>query len=154
MTMTYQPPSLIGASNATVNNAFLPPIKYARAAGSVMKYDYKSSKPKKQVKEMVKILWPEKKTFLKMPIGFKFNTRDRLRQSDIEALSASGWTIRPPQMSVETAEDELFRLTMESHAINNRVISLMTTGTSIIQQSLTEEPLAQQIDNVFLEGVE
>ena len=43
---------------------------------------------------------------------------------------------------------------MESHAINNRVISLMTTGTSIIQQSLTEEPLAQQIDNVFLEGVE
>lgn len=236
MTMTYQPPSLIGASNATVNNAFLPPIKYARAAGSVMKYDYKSSKPKKQVKEMLKILWPEKKTFLKMPLGFKFNTRDRcvvcgthkvwessdpsrppmplhkvrkgypmrgtycnkhsqlhkqyemleqqiiadehglsfsayipkptvpkilqaapltsLRQSDIEALSASGWTIRPPQMSVETPEDELFRLTMESHAINNRVISLMTTGTSIIRQSLTEESLEQQIDNVFLEGVE
>lgn len=228
MNTQYQPPSLIGASNASVNNAFLPPMKYARAAGSVMKYEYKSSKPKKQVKEMVKILWPEKKTFLKMPYTFKFNTRDRcvvcgthkiweasdpmrpsiplhkvkkgypmrgtycekhaalhkqyemlenqilaeehglsfsayipkpkvpsilasapltsLRQSDIEALSASGWTVRPPQMSVESPEDELFRLTMESHAINNRVLKLMTNGTNIKQQ--------QSIQNIFEEGVE
>jgi len=228
MTIQYQPPSLIGASNASVNNAFLPPVKYARAAGSVMKYEYKSSKPKKQIKEMLTILWPEKKTFLKMPYAFKFNARDRcvvcgthkvwessdpsrppmplhkvrkgypmrgtycdkhaalykqyemlenqilaeehglsfsayipkpkvpsilasapltsLRQSDIEALSASGWTVRPPQMSVESPEDELFRLTMESHAINNRVLKLMTDGTNIKQQ--------QSIQNIFEEGVE
>lgn len=228
MNIQYQPPSLIGASNASVNNAFLPPLKYARAPGSVMKYEYKSSKPKKQVKEMIKILWPEKKTFLKMPYTFKFNTRDRcvvcgthkvweasdpmrpsiplhkvkkgypmrgtycekhaalhkqyemlenqilaeehglsfsayipkpkvpnllssapltsLRQSDIEALSASGWTVRPPQMSVESPEDELFRLTMESHAINTRVLKLMTDGTNVKQQ--------QTIQNIFEEGVE
>tara|TARA_E500000305_G_scaffold103711_1_gene99449 strand:+ start:766 stop:1437 length:672 start_codon:yes stop_codon:yes gene_type:complete len=221
--MQYQPPSLIGAQSAAVGNAFLPPIKYARAAGTVMQYEYKSDKPKKQLKEMVKILWPENKKFLKIPYTFKFNTRDRcvvcgthkvweasdpmrptiplhkvrkgypmrgtycekhaqlhkqyemleqqmiaeehglsfsayipkpkvpkmlesapltsLRQSDIESLSATGWTIRPPQMSIETPEDELFRLTMESHAINNRVINLMTNGATVpeIEETLEEE---------------
>ena len=72
-----------------------------------------------------------------------------LRQSDIEALSASGWTVRPPQMSVESPEDELFRLTMESHAINNRVLKLMTNGTNVVQQQQQ-----QTIQNIFEEGVE
>ena len=216
MTMNYQPPSLIGATNATVANPFMPPLKFARAAGAVMNYEYKSEKPKKQLKEMIKVLWPEKKSFLKFPYGFKFNTRDRcvvcgthkiweasdpmrptipihkvrkgypmrgtycnkhaqlhkqyemleqqiiadehglefnsyipkpkvpkllqsapltsLRQSDIESLSGTGWTIRPPKMMNETNEDELFRLTIESQAINKRVIELMTTGTQVVQQ--------------------
>tara|TARA_R100000008_G_scaffold86443_1_gene79561 strand:- start:742 stop:1413 length:672 start_codon:yes stop_codon:yes gene_type:complete len=221
--MNYQPPSLIGATNATVANAFLPPLKYARAAGSIMTYEYKSDKPKKQLKELVKVLWPERKTFLKIPLGYKFNTRDRcvvcgthkvweasdpmrptiplhkvrkgypmrgtycdkhaqihkqyemleqqiiadehglsfsayvpkpkvpkmlqsapltsLRQSDIESLAATGWTIKPPEMSVESAEDELFRLTMESHSINTRILKLMTDGTQVKQakQIIEEE---------------
>ena len=219
--MNYQPPSLIGANTATTANPFLPPIKFARAAGGIMQYEYKSSRPKKQIKEMVKILWPERKTFLKLPFGYKFNTKERcvicgthkkweasdpmrptiplhkvkkgypmrgtycdkhsglhrqyemleqqmiadehglefqsyipkpkvpkmlqsspltsLRQSDIEALSAVGWMIRPPQMTVETAEDELFRLTIESLAINKRVGELMTKGTQVIPQELEEE---------------
>ena len=220
MSMQYQPPSLIGAQSAAVGNAFLPPLKYARAAGSVMQYEYKSNKPKKQLKEMIKILWPERKRFLKIPYGYKFNIQDRcvvcgvhkvweagdpmrphiplhkvkkgypmrgtfcekhsqlhkqyemleqqmiaeehglsfsayiptpkvpkilesapltsLRQSDIESLAASGWTIKPPQMAVETPEDELFRLTMESHANNNRIIKLMTEGTPVPQIEETE----------------
>jgi len=77
MSMHYQPTSLIGASNASAASPFLPPIKFARAAGGIMTHDYLSSKPKKQVKEMIKILWPEKKRFIKLPFGFKFNTRDR-----------------------------------------------------------------------------
>ena len=221
MSMHYSPPSLIGATSATASNPFLPPIKFARAAGGIMNYDYKSSKPKKQLKEMVKILLPEKKSFLKMPYGFKFNTKDRcvvcgthrvweasdptrpmiplhkvkrgypmrgtycdkhthlhkqyemleqqfiaeehglefkryvptpkmpkllqsapltsLRQSDIEALSEVGWTIRPPQMQTETAEDELFRLTIESFSINKRIANLMTKGTKVVQQEMSDE---------------
>tara|TARA_B100001250_G_scaffold165816_1_gene142713 strand:- start:2302 stop:2988 length:687 start_codon:yes stop_codon:yes gene_type:complete len=221
MTLNYQPPSLIGATNAHVANAFLPPIKYARAAGAIMQYEYKSEKPKKQVKEMVKILWPERKSFMKVSYGYKFNTKDRcvvcgthkmweasdpmrptiplhkvrkgypmrgtycekhaalhkqyemleqqiiaeehglefqsyipmpkvpkllqsapltsLRQSDIEALSANGWTVRPPQMTIETAEDELFRLTIESLAINKRVADLMTKGTKVVINETQEE---------------
>ena len=66
MSMNFQPPSLIGASNAYVEpSAFLPPKQMARAAGSVMKYEFKSLKPKKQLKEIIKVLMPEKKTFLK-----------------------------------------------------------------------------------------
>ncbi len=221
MSMQYNPPSLIGATNATATNPFLPPIKFARAAGGVMNYDYKSNKPKKQVKEMISILWPEKKRFLKIPYGFKFNTRDRcvvcgthkrwdasdpmrptiplhkvrkgypmrgtycdkhaalhrqyemleqqiiadehglefssyipkpkvpkmlqsapltsLRQSDIEALSEVGWTIRPPQMQSETLEDEMFRLTIETQAINRRILKLITDGAEVIPQKIEEE---------------
>ena len=62
-----------------------------------------------------------------------------LRQSDIEALSANGWTVRPPQMTIETAEDELFRLTIESLAINKRVADLMTKGTKVVINETQEE---------------
>lgn len=77
MTIQYNPPSLIGATNATVANPFLPPIKFGRAAGPIITHDYISSKPKKQVKEMIKILWPERKRFLGIKYGYKFNTKDR-----------------------------------------------------------------------------
>jgi hypothetical protein len=219
MTLNYQPPSLIGA-NMNSANPFMKPIPFARAAGGVMQYEYKSSKPKKQVKEMLKVLWPERKSFLKIPYGYKFNTKERcvvcgthkiwepsdpmrptiplhkvrkgypmrgtycekhsqlhrqyemleqqiiaeehglefnsyipmpkvpkllqsapltsLRQSDIEALSAVGWTIRPPQMTIETKEDELFRLTIESQAINKRVGKLLTEDAKLIVKEITE----------------
>ena len=202
MSMQYTPPNLIGATNASVSSSFLPPMKYARAAGSIIKYEYKSNKPKKQLKELIKVLWPERKSFLGIKYGYKFNAKDRcvvcgthkvwdvsdpsrptiplhkvrkgypmrgtyceehglsfsayvpkpkmpkmlesapltsLRRADIETLAAAGWTIKPPQMAVETAEDELFRLTMESHAINNRVFDLMTNGTKVIQETKEEE---------------
>lgn len=221
MSMQYTPPNLIGATNASVANSFLPPLKYARAAGSIMKYEYKSNKPKKQIKELLKVLWPERKSFLGMKYGYKFNAKDRcvvcgthkvwevsdpsrptiplhkvrkgypmrgtycekhtaiykqyemleqqilaeehglsfsayvpkpkmpkmlesapltsLRRADIETLAAAGWTIKPPQMAVETSEDELFRLTMESHAINNRIFDLMTNGTKVIQNTKEEK---------------
>ena len=77
MSMQYQPPSLIGATNATVANPFLPPIPFARAAGPIMNYEYQSIKPRKKIKEMLKILWPEKKRILKLPYGFKFNVGKR-----------------------------------------------------------------------------
>jgi len=229
MTLQYQPPSLIGATTATTSNPFLPPLKFARAAGGVMQYEYKSVKPKKQLKEMIRVLWPEKKRFLKIPFGYKFNTKERcvicgthkkweasdpmrptiplhkvkkgypmrgtycdkhsglhrqyemleqqiiadehglefnsyipkpkvpqmlqrasltnLRQDDIENLSALGWTIRPPEMSDENAEDELFRLTMESHSINNRVITLMQGGAKIIPQTIEEEVITDGVEN-------
>ena len=67
MSMQYQPTSLIGATNASAASPFLPPIKFARAAGGIMNHDYLSSKPKKQIKEMLKILWPEKIRLFKLP---------------------------------------------------------------------------------------
>ena len=215
MSMQYQPPSLIGAQSAAVGNAFLPPMKYARAAGAVMQYDYKSSKPKKQVKEMINILWPERKSFLKIPYGYKFNIQDRcvvcgthkiwdvsdnlrpplplhkvrkgypmrgtycekhagihrqyeyleqqilaeehglsfsayipkapslnplaaiagpmttLKQADILSLTAVGWVVKPPSAEIETGEEEMFRLLIESDAISERLKVLLTEGAKI-----------------------
>ena len=221
MSMNFQPPSLIGASNAYVEaNPFLPPKEMARAAGSIIKYEFRSLKPKKQLKEIIAVLKPEKKRFLKFPFGFKYNLKDRcvvcgtqknweagdtmrpplplhkvrkgypmrgtycekhaqlhrqyemleqqmlaeehglsfsayvpsvkslnplasgplvsLKQGDIQSLSSAGWTIKPPQMEVETQEEELFRLIIESNAINERVQSLLVTGTQLEKKEENE----------------
>ena len=42
------------------------------------------------------------------------------------------------KMLNETSEDELFRLTIESQAINKRVIDLMTKGAQVVQQEIQE----------------
>jgi hypothetical protein len=154
MSMQYQPPSLIGAQNANVGNAFLPPIKYARAAlhkvrkGYPMRGTYceKHAQLHKQYEmlEQQRIAEEHGLSFSayiptpKVPKILESAPLTSLRQSDIESLAASGWTIKPPQMAVETPEDELFRLTMESHANNNRIIALMTQGTPI-QKTEEEE---------------
>ncbi len=217
MSMQYQPPSLIGATNTTVANPFLPPIPFARAAGPIMNYEYQSMKPRKKVKEMLKILWPEKKRFLKIPYGFAFNVGERcvvcgtqkawdmsdpmrpgiplhkvrkgypmrgtycdkhaalykqyemleqqilaeehglefsqyipkprvpkmlnplapkepmtsLTQADIQSLAGVGWTVKPPTMSEETKEDELFRLVIETNSLNTRIQELVKQGTKV-----------------------
>ena len=54
-----------------------------------------------------------------------------LKQGDIQSLAGLGWTIKPPRMEVETNEEELFRLLIESNAINERVQTLLVAGTQI-----------------------
>jgi len=214
MTLNFQPPSLIGATNAYVDsNPFLPPKEMARSAGSVIQYEYKSLKPKKQLKEIISVLLPERKRFLKFPYKFAFNIKDRcvvcgsqkrwesndtirppiplhkvrkgypmrgtycekhaqlhrqyemleqqmlaeehglsfsayvpsvksfnplasgpmisLKQEDIQSLSSAGWIIKPPQMGEESKEEELFRLIIESNAINERTQVLLVQGVKI-----------------------
>ncbi len=215
--MSFQPPSLIGATTPSVSNtAFMDRYEAARSPGSIMTYEYKNIKPKKQLKEIVKILLPEKKRFLKIPYKFKYNIKDRcvicgthkvwessdnlrpplplhkvrkgypmrgtycekhsaihrqyemleqqilaeehglsfsayvpkapstlnpmalmtgplttLKETDIASLSSVGWTIKPPQSEIETTEEELFRLLIESDAINKRVKTLLTDGAKV-----------------------
>ncbi len=213
MAMNYNPPNLIGATTTNVSNPFLDRFTQARAAGAVMLYEYKSVKPKKQLKEIIKVLVPEKKTFLKLPYKFKYNMKDRcvvcgtqkvwesadsmrpplplhkvrkgypmrgtycdkhasihrqyemleqqmlaeehglsysayipkmsnlnplssgpltsLKQVDIQSLSALGWTVKPPTVGIESKEEELFRLLIESNANNERVKTLLTDGVKI-----------------------
>ena len=220
MSMSFQPPSLIGATTPSVTStAFMDRYEAARSPGSIMTYEYKNTKPKKQLKEITKILKPETKSFLKVPYKFAYNIKDRcvvcgthkvweagdnlrpplplhkvrkgypmrgtycekhaaihrqyemleqqilaeehglsfsayvpkapsvsslnplnmvtgplttLKESDIASLSSSGWTIKPPQAQVETREEELFRLVIESDAINKRVKTLLTEGAKVV----------------------
>tara|TARA_R100001510_G_scaffold57410_1_gene65370 strand:+ start:63 stop:734 length:672 start_codon:yes stop_codon:yes gene_type:complete len=78
MAMQFNPQSFIDARTTTVEqNAFLPLDKLARAPGTVMKYNFKAVKPKKQIKEIIKILLPEKKKLLFFKFGHQFNIKDR-----------------------------------------------------------------------------
>ena len=96
----FNPPSLIGATNATVNtngvNPFMDRLTAARAAGPIMAYEFKSLKPKKQLKEIVKVLKPEKKTFLKVPYGFKYNYKDRCVICGTQKFWTADDARRPP----------------------------------------------------------
>ena len=101
MTMQqFNPPSLIGATNATVNtnsvNPFMDRLTTARAAGPIMAYEFKSLKPKKQLKEIVKVLKPEKKTFLKIPYSFKYNYKDRCVICGTQKFWTADDARRPP----------------------------------------------------------
>tara|TARA_B100001287_G_scaffold163986_1_gene137797 strand:- start:196 stop:876 length:681 start_codon:yes stop_codon:yes gene_type:complete len=99
MSMQFNPPSLIGATNATVNagpNPFMDRLTAARAAGPIMPYEYKALKPKKQLKEIVKVLKPEKKTFLKIPYSFKYNYKDRCVICGTQKFWTADDTRRPP----------------------------------------------------------
>ena len=68
-------PGLIG--NPANINVFSPDKATARAAGPVVPYTYNAVKPKKQLKELRKLLYVEKKKFLFIKYGYKFNIRHR-----------------------------------------------------------------------------
>ena len=68
-------PGLIG--NPAGVNPFSSHKVSSRAAGPVIGCEYKELKPKKQMKEIRKVLLPEKKRFLFIKFGFKFNLRHR-----------------------------------------------------------------------------
>ena len=55
-----------------------------------------------------------------------------LKQADIQSLSAMGWVIKPPSNGMETKEEELFRLIIESNGINERVKTLLTEGANVV----------------------
>ena len=54
-----------------------------------------------------------------------------LKESDIASLSGVGWVIKPPTGEIESSEEELFRLLVESDAINKRVKVLLTEGAKV-----------------------
>ena len=58
-------------------NAFMSPLKAARASGSVTEYKFIQIKPKKQLAELTKVLKAEPKKFLGISYGRKFNLKDR-----------------------------------------------------------------------------
>ena len=107
--MAYQQPNLIGtnvsvspnSSNPTQMqpfslNKFLPKLQQFRAGGNITEYRYDAIKPKKQLKEIKKVLLPEKKSFLKVKYGHKFNFKDICVVCGKHHVWESGDFLRPP----------------------------------------------------------
>tara|TARA_R100000406_G_scaffold20170_2_gene12371 strand:- start:1841 stop:2503 length:663 start_codon:yes stop_codon:yes gene_type:complete len=84
---------LIGQTTPPV---FMSPLKAARASGVVTEYKFVAIKPKKQLKELIKVLTPEKKKFFGLPYGKKFNLKDRCVVCGMHHVWESGDYRRPP----------------------------------------------------------
>ena len=72
-------------------NSFGSNKEMGRAAGPIIPYDFKELKPKKQLKEIRKVLLPEKKKFI-FKYGFKFNLQYRC----VICGSQQKWEISDP----------------------------------------------------------
>jgi hypothetical protein len=89
----YQQPNLINNTQAT--KLFLPKLQQFRAAGTIEEYTYTALKPKKQLKEIRKVLLPEKKKFI-FKYGYKFNLKDRCVVCGMHQVWEATDYLRPP----------------------------------------------------------
>ena len=135
MSMQFQPPSLIGANSTNVtNNAFMDRHSAARAAGALMQYEYKNLKPKKQLREIIRVLKPENKTFLKIPYKFKYNIKDRCVVCGTHKVWEASDNLRPPLPLHKVRKGYPMRGTYcEKHAAVHRQYEMLE------QQILAEE---------------
>ena len=79
-----------------VFSPLLSPIKQARASGTVMEFKFTEIKPKKQLKEITKVLKAEPKSFLGIKYGMKFNLKDRCVVCGFHHIWEQGDYLRPP----------------------------------------------------------
>lgn len=89
----YQQPQLISNQTAL---AFLPKLQQFRATGPIEEYKYDAIKPKKKLKEIHKVLLPEKKKLLFIRYGYKFNLKERCVVCGMHHIWEAGDYLRPP----------------------------------------------------------
>ena len=91
-------PNIIGMNDSSmdkmINSARV--SHNARLAGPIFVYEFKSLDVKKQMKELKKVLLPEKKKFLFKKYGFRFNIRDRCVVCGVHHVWEPGDNLRPP----------------------------------------------------------
>ena len=79
-----------------VPNRFLPKLPQARASGIIEEYKFDNFKPKKKLKELHKVLLPEKKKFIFVRFGYKFNLKERCVVCGMHHIWEAGHYLRPP----------------------------------------------------------
>jgi len=96
MSMAFSPSNLIGMEGSQNSIIGFTPNEVARMPGPITTYEYKNTKEKKQLKEIRKVLSPEKKKFLFIKYGFKFNVRHRCVVCGAYHEWEASDTMRPP----------------------------------------------------------
>jgi len=85
-----------GLGNGPItSNGFLPPLIDARMPGPIMEYQFREIVPKKKLKELKKVLMPEKKKILFVKFGFKFNLKDRCVVCGVQHFWEASDNLRP-----------------------------------------------------------
>tara|TARA_R100000149_G_scaffold63680_1_gene34812 strand:- start:533 stop:1195 length:663 start_codon:yes stop_codon:yes gene_type:complete len=87
---------LIGQNAPQQFSPILTPLQQARASGVVQEYKFVSFKPKKQQKELIKVLQAEPKKFIGIKYGKKFNLKDRCVVCGFHHVWEQGDYMRPP----------------------------------------------------------
>jgi len=87
---------LIGQNAPQQFNPALTPLQQARASGAVIEYKFVEIKPKRQLKELTKVLVAEPKRFLGIKYGKKFNLKDRCVVCGYHHIWEQGDYLRPP----------------------------------------------------------
>jgi len=129
----FQQPNLI-ANNPSLASSFLPPLMSARAAGPVSEYSFVQIKPKKMLKEITKVLNAEKKKFLFIRYGWKFNLKDRCVVCGVHHVWESGDYMRPPIPLSHVTKGRPMRGTYcPKHATHHRQMEMLQ------QQILADE---------------
>lgn len=129
----FQQPNLI-ANNPSIASSFLPPLTSARAAGPVSEYSFVQIKPKKMLKEITKVLNAEKKKFLFIKYGWKFNLKDRCVVCGVHHIWESGDYMRPPIPLTHVTKGRPMRGTYcPKHATHHRQLEMLQ------QQILADE---------------
>ncbi len=129
----FQQPNLI-ANNPSLASSFLPPLMSARAAGPVSEYSFVQIKPKKMLKEITKVLNAEKKKFLFIKYGWKFNLKDRCVVCGVHHIWESGDYMRPPIPLSHVTKGRPMRGTYcPKHATHHRQMEMLQ------QQILADE---------------
>ena len=86
-------PNIIGNNNTMINP--LKASQNARIAGPIINYEFKTFTLKKQMKELLGVLKPERKRFI-LKYGYKFNIRDRCVVCGVHHIWEAGDNLRPP----------------------------------------------------------
>lgn len=93
----YQQPNIIGQSTPNPTLAYgMTPLQMARASGIVQEYKFMAIKPKKQQKELIRVLKAEPKKLLFIKYGKKFNLKDRCVVCGMHHVWEQGDYMRPP----------------------------------------------------------
>jgi len=94
----YQQPNMIGQNNMQSQGVAygMTPLQQARASGIVQEYKFMAIKPKKQQKELIRVLRAEPKKLLFIKYGKKFNLKDRCIVCGMHHVWEQGDYMRPP----------------------------------------------------------
>tara|TARA_R110002020_G_scaffold243849_2_gene457428 strand:- start:368 stop:985 length:618 start_codon:yes stop_codon:yes gene_type:complete len=92
MTNIYTP-NIIGNNNSMINPLRI--SQNARSSGPIINYEFKTLTLRKQMKELLVVLKPEKKRFI-FKYGYKFDIRDRCVVCGVHHIWEAGDNLRPP----------------------------------------------------------
>lgn len=94
MSISFSPPGLLNL-NGTNSTMGFTTLQVARMPGPITSYEYKNSREKKQIKEIRRVLYPEKKRFI-FKYGAKFNVKHRCIVCGAYHEWDASDTMRPP----------------------------------------------------------